>query len=58
MTIINILKKAIGGEKSMPKANIFGNVGVLRGIGGRGADDKFEPPEAAILARDDRPFGF
>lgn len=43
----------------MVKANVFANVGTLRGIGGRGADDKIEVPALAIMTRPiEKPFGF
>jgi hypothetical protein len=43
----------------MVKANVFANTGTLRGIGGRGADDKAESPQAALMRGDyDKLFGF
>jgi hypothetical protein len=40
----------------MVKANVFANTGTLRGIGGRGADDKVLP-EWVALQRERRPVG-
>jgi hypothetical protein len=43
----------------MVKANMFANTGTLRGIGGRGADDKAESPEMALARGEfDKLFGW